>query len=331
MTESDDHSVRRELTIPTLSKPERLDRLLADHEELDLTRSRIQKLMTAGLVTINGSPVAKNVQVKGGETVRIEVPPVERMSVKAEDIPIEIVYEDEYLAVVNKPAGMVTHPAPGNPSGTLVNALCHRFGHLADTGAVDSRPGIVHRLDKNTSGLIIVARTEAALLSLQKMIQARQVKRIYQAIVCGHLAEETGEIDLPIGRSIKDRKKMTVTHVKSREAVTTYQLLERFRAYDYVEVHLQTGRTHQIRVHFSHLGHPVLGDPEYGGREKWHRGVFAPERLLARKLLIQMPRQALHARRLEFEHPITGEEIKIETELPEDFAGLLELLRTEGV
>jgi len=318
-----------EHVVPEDVSPQRLDRYLASCPELKLSRSKIQKLLEDSLITLDGQPANKKQHVKGGEVVVITLPPPVPSSVEPEDIPLDIVFEDEHLVVINKPAGMVTHPAAGNYGGTLVNAVLYHFGKLPLSGGAD-RPGIVHRLDKNTSGLIIVARSDTAFAALQKAIQAREVKRTYLALVCGHLKQDSGTIDLPIGRSLKDRKKMTVTHHRSREAVTSYQLLDRFRSYDLLEVNLHTGRTHQIRVHLSHMGHPVFGDPDYGGRQKWHRGVFAPERLLARRLLEIMPRQALHAARLEFIHPITKETLSLYRDPPDDFRALLEMLDMEG-
>ncbi|MEW5995125.1 MAG: RluA family pseudouridine synthase, partial [Candidatus Zixiibacteriota bacterium] len=247
-----------------------------------------------------------------------------------EDIPLKIVYEDDQVVVVDKPAGLVVHPAPGHYSGTLVNALIHHFESLAGGSAIE-RPGIVHRLDKDTAGLILVARTDSAYQKLQQQMQRREIKRTYLALICGHVKEKEGVIELPIGRSHRDRKKMAVTQVSGREAVTRYRLRERFRTYDLLEVDLLTGRTHQIRVHFSHLGHPIFGDPEYGGREKWHRGAFGPERQFASRLLQLIDRQALHAAKLTFTHPATGRKITLESELPDDFAKVLEQLRQEGV
>jgi 23S rRNA pseudouridine1911/1915/1917 synthase len=331
MGTADDKPVREvKLVIPPLDSATRLDRYLAEQPQLELTRNRIQKLMSESQVLVDGRPVGKNFQVKGGEAVTVSVTPKPELSAAAEPLAIDIVYSDEHLAVVNKPAGMVTHPAPGNPTGTLVNALLHGLGSLA-LSAGPERPGIVHRLDKNTSGLIIVARTEKALTKLQQMVSQREVKRIYHAIVCGHLDAMDGEVDLPIGRSLKDRKKMAVTNLHSRPAKTLFHVIERYRSYDRLEIELLTGRTHQIRVHFAHLGHPVFGDPEYGGREKWHRGLFAPERLLSTRLLKIIPRQALLAKKLAFDHPITGCRIELEVDLPTDFANLVSLLQNEGV
>lgn len=326
---SDQNASVIEIEIPTDISPQRVDRYLASCQDLDISRSRIQRLFEDGLVTIDGRTAIKKQRIKGGETIVLTIPPAPQMHLEGEDIPIDIVYEDEHLAVVNKPSGMVTHPATGNYGGTLVNAMIHYFGKMSDLGGAD-RPGIVHRLDKNTSGLLIVARDDTAFLALQKAVQEREVARSYLALVCGHMKEDAGTIDLPIGRSLKDRKKMIVTHHRSREAVTSYKLLDRYRSYDLLEVNLHTGRTHQIRVHLSHLGHPVFGDPEYGGRQKWHRGIFAPERLLAKRLLEIMPRQALHAARLEFTHPITQEKLSLHRDPPEDFRALLQMLDNEG-
>ena len=326
---SDQNASVIELEIPADVSPQRVDRYLASCQDLDLSRSRIQRLFDDGLVTIDGRTAVKKQRIKGGETIVLTIPPTPQMHLEGEDIPIDIVYEDEHLAVVNKPPGMVTHPAAGNYRGTLVNAMIHHFGKLSELGGSD-RPGIVHRLDKETSGLLIVARNDSAFLALQKAVQAREVARSYLALVCGHMKDDSGTIDLPIGRSLKDRKKMIVTHHRSREAVTSYKLLDRYRSYDLLEVNLHTGRTHQIRVHLSHLGHPVFGDPDYGGRQKWHRGIFAPERLLAKRLLELMPRQALHAAHLEFTHPVTQEKLSLHRDPPADFQALLDLLDKDG-
>ena len=185
------------------------------------------------------------------------------------------------------------------------------------------RPGIVHRLDKNTSGLLVIAKTEAAFAILQKAIAERAIVRTYWGIICGHLKETEGTIDLPIGRSIRDRKKMAVTPKNSREARTHYKVVERYRSYDQLEITLDTGRTHQIRVHLTHLGHPVLGDPEYGGRESWHKGLSSPDRLIAKQILDKLSRQALHAVRLEFAHPVSGKMMKFEAALPEELVAAL--------
>ncbi len=318
-----------EIVVEEIISPLRLDSYLGKNDELDITRTKAEKLIAEGLVLVNGQVVSKKYKVKTGDKIKLTISPPPPTEIVGENIPLEIVYEDEHLAVIDKPAGMVTHPAAGNYSGTLVNALIYHFKNLPISNGAD-RPGIIHRLDKETSGLILIAKDEKSLTSLQQAIQERKIKRTYWAIIFGHIKKTEGEINLPVGRSLKDRKKMTVTDLNSREAITSYKLLKRFRTYDLLEVNLLTGRTHQIRVHFTHLGHPVLGDPDYGGREKWHKGIFAPERPLGKKLLKLINRQALHARYLEFDHPITNKKVTCETDLPEDFKKILELLETEG-
>ncbi len=317
------------LTVPSSMKSRRLDTFLASQPSLSLTRTKAQKLIAEGLVLVDGKAVAKNYPLKGGEHISVTIPPPPKVDLAPEDIPLEIVFEDEFLAVVNKPAGLVTHPGAGNYSGTLVNALIHHFGTLAHGSGVE-RPGIVHRLDKDTSGLIVVAKTDETYLALQQQMQERKINRTYLALICGHMPSDEGTIELPIGRSPKDRKKMAVVSVGSRQAKTSYTVKRRFRTYDLLAVRLHTGRTHQIRVHFSHVGHPVFGDPEYGGRNKWHRGIFGPERRFARRLLGLIDRQALHAYKLEFTHPHSKEPLSFQCPLPADFARLLQVLEEEG-
>lgn len=317
------------VTVPGDIEPERIDRYLGSRSDLRLSRTRIQKFIEKGRVLLDGETVSVKHMLKGGETISIDVPEPPQTVLAGEDIPIEVVFEDDFLAVVNKPAGLVTHPGVGNRSGTLVNALIHRIGKLAD-GKAPHRPGIVHRLDKETSGLLVIAKTDEVYADLQAALKRREISRTYLALVCGHMSEDEGTIDLPIGRSLKDRKKMSVTHVDSREAITKYHLVDRFRSYDLLDVKLLTGRTHQIRVHFAHLGHPVFGDPDYGGREKWLRGQFGPERPLARRLLDTLSHQALHARKLEFIHPVTGRNVVFEAPTPPEFQDVLDILIAEG-
>jgi 23S rRNA pseudouridine1911/1915/1917 synthase len=307
---------------------DRLDRYLGSHPDVPASRSKIQKLAADGYIMVAGRTVSANYKLKGGETIRITIPQHVPTVLKGEDLPLEILYEDDYLAVVNKPAGMVTHPGIGNRSGTLVNALIHHFDELALTGESE-RPGIVHRLDKDTTGLLVVAKTDEAFEALRTAIKAREIKRTYLALVCGHMRDETGLINLPVGRARTDRMLMRVTDHRSREAITEYRLLERFDSYDLLEVKLHTGRTHQIRVHFSHLGHPVFGDPSYGGRERWHKGQFAPDRPLGKQLLKMLPRQALHAKELSFTHPITHQEVAVTSNPPVDFQSVLDKLREQ--
>ncbi len=318
------------IVVPDNTPPTRLDKFLANRADLDLTRSRIQWLIGENQISVNGQPAAKSYDVSPGDSITVAVPPPPPRDAEPEDIPIEVAFEDDYLAVVNKPIGMVTHPAAGNRTGTLVNAIMHRFDRLA-AGSADDRPGIVHRLDKNTSGLLLVAKNDKVYHALQKALQAREIHRRYVALVCGHVPQEKGLIDAPIGRSPKNRKKMAVNGINAREARTRFYLKKRYRTYDLLDVVLETGRTHQIRVHCTFTGRPVFGDPDYGGREKWNKGIFAPERKFGERLLAMMPRQALHARKLEFDHPVTGEPVEVEAPLPEDFAALLEMLDSEGM
>lgn len=329
MTENNEVYRTVEIIIPDSVSKERLDKYLGQTPELEITRSRVQRLIEDGLILVNGQPAQHNHKLNGGEKIVIKLPPPPKTDIIAEDIPLEIVYEDEYFLVINKPAGMVTHPAAGHFSGTLVNAIMKYSESLSSLQGIE-RAGVVHRLDKDTSGLIMIAKNDKIHLGLQKQLREHKIKKIYHAVVCGHMKEETGIIDLPVGRSIKDRKKMAVTYLHSRPALTEYKILERFKLYDYLEIYLKTGRTHQIRVHFSHLGHPVFGDPEYGGRLKWHKGVYSTDRIMALKALDLMPRQALHAISLELTHPITGKIIRLTSNLPDDFQTLLEFLRKQS-
>jgi len=319
----------RSIEVPGLDQPVRIDVYLAGLDELDLSRNAVQKLIAEGRVTIGGAAVNKKLQLKGGERIALTIPPPPVTELDPEAIPLVIVFEDDHLMVINKPPGLVTHPAPGNRTGTLVNAVIHHLGGVPGGGPAE-RPGIVHRLDKNTSGLIIVAKSTAAFRRLQQTIQERAISRTYLAVVCGHMKERQGRIDLPIGRSRRDRKKMAVGGDAEREAVTDYEVIERFRTYDYLRVRLHTGRTHQIRVHLSHLGHPVLGDPDYGGRTKWLRGAFGPERQFGRELLEDLDRQALHAHRLELEHPTSDETLDLRADPPDDFQLVLDRLASEN-
>jgi len=318
-----------EIEITSEADGERLDKYIGNDESVNLSRSKLTNLIDDGHVTINGVPAKAKMKLLGGDKIVIEIPPVEEPDILAENIPIDIVFEDEHLIVVNKPAGMVTHPAIGNYSGTLVNALMYYTKNLSSVGGME-RLGVVHRLDKNTSGLLMVAKTDEAHAGLQDLLRDQQVEKKYHALVCGHMKEEEGVIDLPIGRSISDRKKMVVTDLRSRDAVTEYKVLDTFKLYDLLEINLKTGRTQQIRVHFSHKGHPVLGDPEYGGRDKWHKGVVSYEKLLGVKSLKLIDHQALHAKSLRFIHPLTDAVMFCDYDLPEDFAKLKEFLENEG-
>lgn len=298
-----------ELEVSEGCKGTRLDKWLSDQLE-ELTRSAVQKLIDNGSVKINGDVPAKNYKLKGGELISVEIPDPEPLDVIPQNIPIEIVYEDDDLLVVNKPKGMVVHPAAGNPDGTLVNALLyHCEGRLSSINGV-IRPGIVHRIDKLTSGLLVVAKTDAAHNGLAEQIKDHSFTREYQAINCGRFKEKSGTVDAPIGRSKYDRKKMCVTELNSKHAVTHYEVIDEFGQFSHLRFRLETGRTHQIRVHSAYIGHPVLGDEVYG---KPFKGIEG---------------QCLHAKKLGFIHPTSGEYIEFETELPEYFTRLLIQLKS---
>ncbi len=287
----------------------RLDKWLVSQDEIDLTRSSLVKLIESGAVTVNGKPAQKSRTLRAGEEISVEIPEPKELEVIPQDIPIEIVYEDKYLAIVNKPQGMVVHPAPGNPDGTLVNALLYRFrGELSGINGV-IRPGIVHRIDKNTAGLLVIAKTDSAHRGLAALIKDHNFIREYEAVCTGHFKEKSGTVNAPIGRDPKDRKRMCVSEKNSRVAITRYEVLEELRGASYVRFALETGRTHQIRVHSAYLGHPILGDDVYGKPYKGCKG------------------QALYAKRLGFVHPITGENLDFSIEPPEFFIKILESLR----
>lgn len=318
-------SIRKiELRAPKETSGKRVD-LFLSQQNLGLSRAFVQKLIQDRRVLVAGKPVKPSYKIRGGEEIRIEVPPPKKLSLEPENIPLNVVYGDSDLLVVNKKAGMVVHPAAGNYSHTLVNALLFHCKDLSGINGV-LRPGIVHRLDKDTSGLLVVAKNDMAHLSLAEQIKNRTLLREYRAITWGHMPSEEGIIEAPIGRAIRDRKKMTVTRVKGRESVTQYKVLERFDLCELLSIRLKTGRTHQIRVHLSYLNHPVLGDPEYGGRQKWIKGIHYRERLFAQKLLSAIDRQALHAKKLGFVHPRTKKYKEFDSDLPDDIKSVLALL-----
>ncbi len=290
----------------------RLDAFLALNLE-GKTRSAVQKLMDQGKVLVNGKTGRKNDKVKPGDSIQVEIPEPEPLELLPQDIPLDIVYEDEHLLVVNKPKGMVVHPAPGNPDGTLVNALLYHCGEsLSGINGV-IRPGIVHRIDKDTSGLLMVAKNDLAHQSLAAQIAAHTFTRMYNTVVYGNLKTDEGTISAPIARHPTDRKKMAVVP-GGREAVTHYRVLERLPGFTLVECRLETGRTHQIRVHMAHIGHPVAGDPVYGPK----------------KCITSLNGQCLHARLLGFVHPATGEYMEFDSGLPPYFTDFLEKLRRKG-
>jgi 23S rRNA pseudouridine1911/1915/1917 synthase len=292
---------------------------------LDLSRTRVQKLLAQGLVTVGGRPAKKSETVEEGMTIEVMVPPAEPVDLTPEDIPLDIVFEDDELLVVDKRAGMVVHPAPGHRSGTLVNALLWHVPDLAGVGG-RARPGLVHRLDKDTSGLLVVAKTDRAHRALADALRARRVKRLYVAAAWGHLAESPVTIDAPIARDPRHRKRMAVVE-GGRRAVTRARVRERWLRADLLDVALQTGRTHQIRVHLAHLGHPVVGDATYGAG--WERGLGGPTRRWVDELARRATRQFLHAAQLSFEHPVSGERLRFTSPLPPDLAEIAVWARGE--
>ena len=276
----------------------------------DVTRSGAQRLLEEGSVTCGGKALSKNYKLTGAEMLTVALPAPQPVDVAAQDIPLDVVYEDGDVIVVNKPKGLVVHPAPGHPDGTLVNALLHHCGDSLSGIGGELRPGIVHRIDRDTSGLIIAAKNDFAHQKLAAQLQDHTLSRVYRCIVVGNLREDSGTVDAPIGRHVVDRKKMAVT-AGGRAAVTHWRVLERFPGYTYVECRLETGRTHQIRVHMAHLGHPILGDTVYGNK----------------KAVPGLQGQCLHAVGLRFIHPRTGEPVELSCPLPEAFEAQLIKLR----
>ena len=300
----------QELIVAAAEAGARLDAYLAAHPELALSRSRVQQLIEAGHISVSGHPVKSKYRVQAGDSVHVAVPEPVPSVLEPEAIPLDVVYEDADLLVVNKPRNLVVHPAAGHAGGTLVNALLDHVDDLSGIGGVE-RPGIVHRLDKDTTGLLVVAKTEAAHRSLTAQIQSRELRREYLALVAGDVAEGSGRIEAPIGRHPTDRKRMAVQGHGGREATTHFSVLERFPSYTLLLCRLETGRTHQIRVHLAYIGHPVVGDPVYGPR-KGFPGLTA---------------QFLHAARLGLRHPTSGEWLQFEAPLPADMAAVLARLR----
>ncbi len=303
--------MNREYELTAEESGQRLDKYLAG-EMTDLSRSRIKELVQAGGVLVNGKKSKVSYKVQKGDLIQVTVLPLEPLKLEAENIQLDIVYEDEDIIVVNKPQGMVVHPAAGHPSHTLVNALLYHTRDLADSPE-GFRPGIVHRIDKDTSGLLMVAKNAAARESLEKQLAAKSNKRQYLAIVHGNFAEEEGTIDAPIGRNPKDRKQMAVVE-KGKSAVTHFKVLEQYQGYSLVECQLETGRTHQIRVHMAYIGHPLAGDPLYGPRKT-----------------LPGHGQFLHAKTLGFEQPSTGEWLEFSVQPPEIFQQTVADLRKKRV
>ena len=296
-------------TIEEQHAGERIDKAVSSLQT-EWSRTQIGNWVSEGVLTVNGEIVKPKYKVRTGDVIEITVPEVEELEIVAEDLNLEIIYEDADVLVVNKPRGMVVHPAPGHATGTLVNGLMHHCTDLSGINGV-MRPGIVHRIDKDTTGLLMVAKNDVAHESLVNQLVAKTVTRKYTALVHGHIAHDKGTIDAPIGRDTKDRQKQAVVD-SGKHAVTHFQVIERFGDYTLVECRLETGRTHQIRVHMNYIGFPLAGDPKYGPRKT-----------------IDFGGQVLHAGVLGFTHPVTGEYLEFSTPLPEDFQQLLASLRDE--
>lgn len=299
------------------AKPEqtgvRIDKFLSENIQ-DKTRSAIQKYIESGYVIANGNVISKNYKIKTNDKIEIIIPNPIQIDIVPQDIPLDIIYEDEDVLVVNKEKGMVVHPAVGNYENTLVNALMYHCGNSLSGINGEIRPGIVHRIDKNTSGLLMVAKNDNAHQSLSNQIKEHTFLREYEAIVYGNIKDDNGVIDAPIGRSKNDRKKMCITDKNSKEARTHFTVLERFGNFTYVRFRLETGRTHQIRVHMTYMGHPIAGDDVYGPK----------------KVITKLNGQCLHAKTLGFVHPTTHEFLKFDSDLPEYFEKFLSKLRNQN-
>lgn len=304
------------LFVPSDITPERIDKYLSielnNVAEQIFSRSAISVLLEQGNVILNGVIAGKSIKVKGGDVIEVKLPDPKPLEAIPQEIPLEIVYEDQHLLVVNKPQGMVVHPAAGNLDGTLVNALLfHCKGELSGINGV-LRPGIVHRIDKDTSGLLIVAKTNDAHLGLAEQIKEHSFLREYEAVVIGRLKDSSGVIDAPIGRDSRDRKKMAITPLNSKNAITHYQVVEEFQGYSHVRFRLETGRTHQIRVHMSSKGHAIVGDPVYAPKNADNFGLSG---------------QCLHAKKIGFIHPIRGSYLEFDSSLPSYFTKLITKLK----
>jgi 23S rRNA pseudouridine1911/1915/1917 synthase len=297
----------RTVTATSEHAGERLDSFLAS--ALEISRSAAARLTEEGRITAGGKVLGKNYRLLGGEELTAEIPEPEDTEIRAQDIPLDVVYEDDDVIVVNKPAGLVVHPAPGHPDGTLVNALLHHCGDSLSGIGGEKRPGIVHRIDRDTSGLIIAAKNDAAHLGLSAQLADHTLARTYECLVVGNLREDSGTVDAPIGRHPSDRKKMAVVQ-NGRRAVTHWEVIGRYSGVTHVRCRLETGRTHQIRVHMAFIGHPILGDTVYG----------------AKKSVTGLTGQCLHAVGLEFIHPRTGKPVKLSCDLPEEFRAYLKKL-----
>jgi 23S rRNA pseudouridine1911/1915/1917 synthase len=315
-----------ELIVPAQQSKERLDKYLTRFVR-SVSRARLQKLIEQGYVTVDGVQVKSSHQISPSEKIAIHIPRPQKVDIEAEKIPLNILFEDDDLIVIDKPAGMVVHPAFGNYTGTLVNALLYHCGDLSSVGG-RQRPGIVHRLDKDTSGSIVVAKNDVAHHSLSNQFREKITERLYLAVCWGRFRKRQGKVETFLARSPKDRKKISV-QAAGKKAITNFTVTETFRLQSLVELKLETGRTHQIRVHLSHIGHPVFGDLEYGGRNRRLGALNTRERAFCAELLELMPRQALHARLLGFIHPRSGQSVHFESQIPQDMQLLLQRLRTD--
>ncbi len=302
----------------------RLD-LFLTRRDPSLSRSQIRRLIDGGHVRVGAHPAKASHRLRAGDTVFVEAPAATECDVIPQDIPLSVIYEDESILVVDKPAGMVVHPAAGHARDTLVNAILFHCRDLSGIGGV-LRPGIVHRLDKDTSGLLVVAKSDRAHQALADQFKRRGIQKTYQALVHGNVTEDRGVVELPVGRHPVDRKKMSTRSRRGRDAVTHWRVCERFGAATFLELDIETGRTHQIRVHLNALGHPVVGDSVYGGTKK----IRTVENPGTRAALQAMKRQALHAARLRFAHPVRGDVMAFTSPLPADMAALREALRCSG-
>ena len=301
----------RELTAATEHAGVRLDAFLS--ADGALTRSQAARLIAEGRVRVNGKPAAKSARLSGGETVTVDVPQLRETALPPQDIPLDVVYEDDDVIVVNKLTGLVVHPAPGHPDGTLVNALLHHCGDSLSGIGGEKRPGIVHRIDRDTSGLIIAAKNDAAHLALSAQLKDHSLSRTYECLVTGNMKQDSGTVDAPIGRSSADRKKMAVVPT-GRRAVTHWEVVARYPGVTHLRCRLETGRTHQIRVHMAYIGHPILGDTVYG----------------AKKPVPGLTGQCLHATGLRFVHPRTGEPVDLHCPLPPEFTAMLQKLQSKA-
>lgn len=315
-----------EVVVPPKQGKERLDKFLT-RKLKSVSRARLQKLIVEGYVLVDGTPAKASHQISPDEKIEITLPKPKKIDILPEKIPLDITYEDDDLIVLNKSAGMVVHPAFANYTGTLVNALLYHCGNLSSIGG-RQRPGIVHRLDKETSGLMVVAKNDLTHRHLSRQFSEKTTEREYWAVAWGKFKKRKGRIETHLARSPKDRTRITV-HPSGKVAITNYQVLETHWLHSLVSLKLETGRTHQIRVHLSFLGHPVFGDSMYGGRNRQIGGLSNKERVFAAELLNMMPRQALHAKSLGFLHPRREEFMRFESDLPEDMKHLLERIRTE--